>query len=334
MTKIAFFDVAEGIQDKIFAVFPEAIVVCEPLSPNTVRQAQEAEIISVFVSSNVDTKIIKALPNLRFIACRSTGYDNISFATAHKRGILVSNVPSYGENTVAEYAFALMLALARKIPQALTQVSEGEIDTHELGGIDLAGKTLGIVGTGRIGIHAITIGRGFNMDVIGFDPRPQLELEKQLGFCYVNFRELLKESDIISIHAPLKESTRYLFNASAFRAMKPDALLVNTSRGEIIDTAALLTAIHKNQLGGVALDVVEGEELLDSKHELQILRHHHSRKNLTLASELSALEKFSNVLISPHNAFNTTEAVDRIWQTTFSNIQAFTDGKTQNIVKL
>lgn len=225
-----------------------------------------------------------------------------------------------------------MLALARKIPQALEQVRDGEIDTHELSGVDMAGKTLGVVGTGRIGTHAISIGRGFGMKVVGFDPFPRLELEGQLGFSYVDFRELIKTSDIVTIHAPLTKATHHLFDAAAFRAMKSSALLVNTSRGEVIDTEALYKTLAANKLGGAALDVIEGEELLDSQHELQIIRHHRSRRQLSLAAEIAILEKLPNVLITPHNAFNTQEAVDRIWNTSFANIQAFLDGKSQNLV--
>lgn len=333
MTKITFFDVPSDAEAQIREIFPNATIVADPLSAETVEHASNADIISVFVTSDVTSKQIDELKNLKFIACRSTGYDNVDLAAAHKRGILVANVPSYGENTVAEYAFALMLALARKIPQALSQVHQGEIDTHELGGIDLAGKTLGVVGTGRIGTHAITIGRGFGMKVIGFDPFPRLELEGQLGFSYVDFRELIKTSDIITIHAPLSKTTHHLFDVSAFRVIKPNAIIVNTSRGEIIDTDALTNALQKNQLGGAALDVIEGEELLDLEQELHAIHQHRSIKKITLAAEIAALEKLPNVIISPHNAFNTTEAVARIWQTSLANIQAFIEGKAQNLVE-
>lgn len=333
MTRIAFFDAPEDTSQQIKSVFPDAITTSEPLSEKTAHLAKNCEIISIFVSSEASSSVLEQLPQLKFIACRSTGYDNVDLAAAHKRGILTSNVPSYGENTVAEYAFALILSLARKIPQALSQVRAGEIDTHELSGIDLAGKTLGVVGTGRIGSHAISIGRGFNMKVIGFDPFPRMELEGQLGFSYVDFRELIKTSDIITIHAPLSKTTHHLFDAAAFRAIKPTALLINTSRGEIIDTEALTAALSVNKLAGAALDVIEGEELLDSQRELQIIRQHKSKKKLQLAAEIAALEKLQNVLISPHNAFNTVEAINRIWQTSLENIRAFQAGKAQNLVE-
>lgn len=333
MSAIAFFDVADDDKKRVIEAFPKAIICAEPLSDETAMLAANCEIISIFVTSDVSSSVVEKLPKLKFIACRSTGYDNVDLAAAHKRGILTSNVPSYGENTVAEYAFALLLALARKIPQAIDQVRDGEIDTHELGGIDLAGKTLGVVGTGRIGSHAISIGRGFGMKVVGFDPFPRLELEGQLGFSYVDFRGLIKTSDIITIHAPLSKTTHHLFDASAFRAMKPTSLLINTSRGEIINTDALTMALNSQKIAGAALDVIEGEELLDSQHELQIIRQHKSKKKLQLAAEIAALEKLPNVIISPHNAFNTAEAVSRIWQTSLDNIHSFQTGKAQNLVE-
>lgn len=333
MTKIAFFDVAEDAVEIVREAFTDAIISAKPLSEATADLAKDCDIISIFVSSDASAAVLDKLPQLKFIACRSTGYDNVDLVAAHKRGILTANVPSYGENTVAEFAFALLLALARKIPQALEQVRHGEIDTHELSGIDLAGKTLGVVGTGRIGSHAISIGRGFGMKVVGFDPFPRLELEGQLGFSYVDFRELIKTSDIITIHAPLSKTTEHLFDAAAFRAMKPSTLLINTSRGEIIDTDALHAALSTGKLAGAGLDVIEGEELLDSQHELQIIRHHRSKQQLRLAAEIANLEKLPNVLITPHNGFNTQEAVARIWHTSIANIQSFLDGKAQNLVE-
>lgn len=333
MNKIAFFDIADDAIEQARQTFNDAVVTTEPLTNETAHLAKDCHIISIFVTSQVSKSTLEQLPQLKFIACRSTGYDNLDLNAMHKRGIMAANVPSYGENTVAEYAFGLMLALARKIPQALEQVRDGEIDTHELSGIDMAGKTLGVVGTGHIGSHAITIGRGFGMKVIGFDPFPRLELEGQLGFSYVNFRDLLKASDIITIHAPLHKTTHHLFDTAAFRAMKSSVLLINTSRGEIIDTAALTQALSTNKIAGAAIDVIEGEELLGIDHELQIIRHHRSKQKLQLATEIAILEKLPNIIISPHNAFNTQEAITRIWQITVDNIQSFLAGKVQNLVE-
>lgn len=333
MSKLAFFDVHATDLERVTKTFPDAKVFEEPLSAETVTHARDAEIVSIFVTSTVDKAVLTQLPKLKHVACRSTGYDNIDLPTAHKQGVLVSNVPSYGENTVAEYAFTLLLALARKLRPALEQVESGLIDHATVVGGDLAGKTLGVIGTGRIGSHAITIGRGFGMKVVGFDPFPRLELEGQLGFHYLEFRELLKSADFISIHAPLTDTTKHLFDAKAFRAMKPTAILINTARGEIIDTSALVDALTKNQIAGAGLDVLEGEDLLDIHAELQFLSHHRGKKSLELAGDLAALQKLSNVIVSPHNAFNTSEAIDRIWATSRQNIQSYLDGEPINLVE-
>lgn len=333
MSKIVFYDVAEQDVEYVKTNFEDAVICDKPLSLETVELAKDAEIISIFVTSKADKNVCEQLKKVKFISCRSTGYDNVDLISAHNRGVLVSNVPSYGENTVAEYAFTLLLALARKIPQTIDQIQSGEIDNHELGGFDLSGKTLGVIGTGRIGTHAISIGRGFGMKVIGFDPFPRLELEGQLGFAYVDFRELVKTCDVITIHAPLTKTTHHLLDASAFRAMKPNCVVVNTSRGEIIDTSALTDALRDKQIAGVALDVIEGEELLDTERELQIIRSHRSKQKLMLAAEIAAIEKLPNVIITPHNAFNTAEAVARIWNTSNDNIKAYLAGKSQNLVE-
>lgn len=332
MSKLAFFDVHATDIERVTKAFPNAKVFEEPLNAESVGQVLDAEVISIFVTSALDKAVLTQLTQLKYIACRSTGYDNIDLATAHKRGVLVSNVPSYGENTVAEYAFTLLLGLARKLRPALEQVQSGEIDHATIIGSDLAGKTLGVIGTGRIGSHAITIGRGFGMKAVGFDPFPRLELEGQLGFQYLDFRELLKTSDFISIHAPLTDTTKHLFDAKAFRAMKPSAILINTARGEIIDTPALVEALTKHKLAGAGLDVLEGEDLLDIHAELQLLSHHRGKKSLELAGDLAVLQKLPNVIISPHNAFNTSEAIDRIWLVSKQNIQSYLDGEPTNLV--
>lgn len=332
MSKLVFFDVHAADRERVAQSFPSAKIFEEPLSAENVEQAHDAEILSIFVTSTVDKTVLTQLPRLKHIACRSTGYDNIDLPSARKQGVLVSNVPSYGENTVAEYAFTLLLALARRLRSALEQVEVGEIDHATIIGGDLAGKTLGVVGTGRIGSHAITIGRGFGMKVVGFDPFPRLELEGQLGFQYVEFRELLKTADFVSIHAPLTDATRHLFDAKAFRSMKDSSILVNTARGEIIDTSALVDALTKHQIAGAGLDVLEGEDLLDIHAELQFLSHHRGKKSLELAGDLAILQKLPNVIVSPHNAFNTAEAIDRIWAVSKQNIQSCLDGEPTNLV--
>lgn len=330
--KVAFFDVAPTESALILKRFPQATIIEEPLTEATAHAAKEAEVVSIFVSSSASTAVIKQLPQLQHLALRSTGYNHVDLAACRERHISISTVPTYGENTVAEYAFTLMLALIRKLPATLEQVRNGEIDHTTTMGFDLMGKTLGVVGTGRIGGHAVSIGRGFGMKVIGFDPFPRMELEGQLGFTYVDFSELLKTADIITIHAPLTSGTKHLFDAAAFRKLQSSAILINTSRGEIIDTTALLTALEKHQLAGVGLDVIEGEAMLEVSEELHLIGRHPGKRNLELAADISALEKLPNVIITPHNAFNTAEAVQRIWDTTYNNIDGYLSGKPLNLL--
>ncbi|MBP9827402.1 hydroxyacid dehydrogenase [Candidatus Saccharibacteria bacterium] len=331
--KIAFFDVYPADEAYVRQHYPDSIIIAEPLSPESVDQAHDATTISIFVPSRASKEVLEKLPKLEHIICRSTGYDNVDLEVAHKRKITVCNVPAYGENTVAEYAFALLLALARKLPPAIDQVRHGAIDHTLLTGVDLMGKTLGVIGTGRIGTHTISIGRGFGMKVIGFDAFQKPELEGQLGFRYVDLDDLLKESDFISLHAPLTPDTAGMFDASMFKKMKPTALLVNTSRGELIDTTALVQALSTGQIGGVALDVIEQENLLEYKQAIGAFSPKASQDIIQAEAEQALLEKMPNVILSPHNAYNTAEAVRRIWDTSFANIGACVNGTPQNVVK-
>jgi D-lactate dehydrogenase len=291
----------------------------------------DTEVISVFVTSSVTRDIIEKLPRLRLIACRSTGFNNVDLKAAEERDIAVVNVPTYGEATVAEYAFTLLLALTRKLPLVLSNGTEPQDQTN-LTGVDLRGKTMGIVGTGHIGQKAIAIARGFDMKVIAYDPYPKQQLADSLDFHYVDkLDDLFEQADFISLHAPFTPTTLHLVNEKTLARMKPTAYLVNTARGELIDTKALIDALESNKLAGAALDVVEGEALLNHHEEIAVLRSGDLPAALLKHSiEISILKKLPNVIISPHNAFNTTEAVGRINQTTAQNIIDYWYGHTPN----
>ncbi len=293
----------------------------------------ETEVISVFVTSTVTADIIKALPKLKVIACRSTGFNNIDLAEAENQGVSVLNVPSYGESTVAEYAFTLILALSRKLPQTIDSFDE-EVTVQSLMGHDLSEKTIGVIGSGRIGQHAIKIANGYNMKVIAYDPYPKKELEKELGFTYVTLDNLLRQSDIVTIHAPYVESNKHLINRDNLQLMKTNALLINTARGELVDTKALTQALQEKRLAGAALDVMEGEKLMHVDEDIALLRSNTAPQALLENGvELLALHKMPNVIITPHNAFNSIEAVARINSTTVQNIVRFWYGETPNLVK-
>ena len=292
----------------------------------------DAEVISVFISSDVNREVMEAMPKLRLIACRSTGFNNVDLQAADDRGIAVVNVPTYGEATVAEYAFTLLLALRRKLPAVLATENE-QFTSSSLIGRDLEGKVLGVIGTGHIGQKALKIGNGFSMQTIAYDSYRHDELQEELHFKYVELDDLLKQSDVVSIHVPYLPSTRHIMNRDRLNMMKPGAILINTARGELVDTKALIEALDQGRLGGAAIDVVEGEALLNYHEETALLRSDTLPDDVLRHSvEISVLEKMPNVIISPHNAFNTVEAIQRINQTTANNIIDFWYGKTPNKV--
>lgn len=292
----------------------------------------EAEVISPFVSSAVTREMIEKMPKLKLIACRSTGFNNIDLVAAAEHGVTVVNVPSYGENTVAEYTFGLILVLSRKIREATRAVHRGDIELGSMVGFDLKGKTIGIIGIGHIGQQVARIANGFGLNILAYDLYPNKDAAKEFNLSYVSLDKLLHDSDIITLHMPYTGSNHYLVNAEFLAKTKPGAMLVNTSRGELLDNQALIDALDSKQIGCAALDVLEGEQLLDSHEEAAILRHPNaSQANLLkFGAQVEILKSYDNVLISPHNAFNTTEAIDRINQTTADNIIQFWHGKSPN----
>lgn len=305
--------------------FVEDSISLENINPET-------EVISVFVTSVVTKEIIESLPKLRLIACRSTGFNNVDLAVAAQHEVSVVNVPTYGEQTVAEYAFSMLLALTRRLPQAV-QAFDEEMETDELTGIDLYQKTFGVIGTGHIGLHAIKIALGFGMNVIAYDPFPKHEVAEELGFSYVMLDELLRESNIVTLHAPYTPDNHHLLNEQRLSTMKKSVIIINTARGELIDTKALATAISNGSIGGAALDVMEGEKLMHLDEEVALLRSTQLPDDLLQHSvELHVLHKMPNVLITPHNAFNTVEAIQRINDTTCQNIIRFWYGDLPNKV--
>lgn len=286
----------------------------------------DAEVISVFASSTVTREMIEAMPRLTLICCRSTGYDNVDVAAASERGITVVNVPTYGEATVAEYAFAMLLALVRKLP-AVLEVEERPFTASELTGRDLFCKTFGVIGAGRIGQKALKIANGFSMRTLAYDPFPNYALQGELHFEYVDLERLLRESDIVSLHVPYTAENHHLIGRDEFQMMKPGAVLVNTARGALVDTLALIEALQGGRLGGAALDVVEGEHLLNFEEEVALLaRGAVPTDTLRHSVELSVLKKMPNVILSPHNAYNTIDAIGRINTTTVQNIINFYNG--------
>ena len=239
-------------------------------------------------------------------------------------------MPSYGENTVAEHTIALLLMLSRKVHQSVLQMRSGRVDLAELTGFDLQGKTIGVVGAGHIGLHVIRIARGFGMRVLAFDVRRDPFLADLLGFEYATMDQLLPESDIVTLHSPLTDKTHHLIGREAFAKMKAGAMIVNTARGALIDTDALVEALESGKLGGAGLDVLEGEELI--KEEKELLQQPLDVDRLRTAVRNRVLLGRDNVVFTPHNAFNSREALVRILEVTLSNLDAFRAGQPVNRV--
>ncbi|MCS6789058.1 MAG: hydroxyacid dehydrogenase [Patescibacteria group bacterium] len=288
------------------------------------------DIISIFVDSKINSKVLDYFPNLKCITTRSTGFDHIDIEECKKRNISVLYVPGYGDNTVAEFTFGLILNLTRKIYQAIDQIKESAIfDVKNLRGTDLKGKTIGIIGTGRIGREAIKIAKGFGMNVLAYDPYPNENFAKEIGYSYVNLDDLLANSDIISIHCPYSESTHHLINKNNILKIKKGAYLINTARGAIVETESLILALDQKILAGAGLDVLEEEG--EVKDELFTLKNRHPNEaELKTIIANHILMKMPNVLITPHNAFNSQEALERILNITIENILSFINGAPQN----
>jgi D-lactate dehydrogenase len=296
--------------------------------------AAEATVITLHTSSKLDRDAINKFPKLKLIVARSTGFDHIDIAAANQRNIPVCTVPSYGANTVAEYTFLLILALSRRILPIIEATRCGEIDPIALQGSDLSGKTLGVIGAGMIGKHTITIGNGFGMKVVAFDPYPNEAAAKDLNFTYVTLEELLAQSDVVSLHAPATPENMHLMNHERFEMLKPGAILINTARGSLIDTEALIDALSTGKIGGVGIDVIEGEALIDADTELHMLESHSIAINAEHAAQIGLLSRLPNVILTAHNAYNSREALSRIQSVTVEDILGFFNGAIVNEVKL
>jgi len=295
--------------------------VKSPIYNRTVGKVKGAEVLGVFIHTKITKELLDKLPKLRLIIAMSVGYDHIDIEACRRRGVVVCNVPDYGSNTVAEHAFGLILTLTRKLHKAVEKTRKGEFDVKGLMGVDLHGRTLGVVGVGRIGKEMIRIGKGFGMEIIAVDRSPEKKLSKRLGFKFVGLRKLLRESDIVSLHVPLVKSTHHLINNDTIKLMKKGSYLINTARGAVVDVQALKKALDKSVLAGAGLDVLEGEG--DVVEEKELLKKRMSKERLKDLKTNHDLLKKQNVIITPHSAFYSEEAIERILSSTISIIQGF-----------
>ena len=331
--KIAFFELHEWeekyLRERVDSQ-NEVFAFRGVLENDDLDKIAGAEVVSPFIYSKLDAGRLAKLSKLKLIATRSTGFDHIDLAECAKRGITVCNVPSYGENTVAEHTFALVLALSRKVHEAFVRVRAGNFSLDGLRGFDLKDKTIGVIGAGHIGLHVIRIARGFGMKVLAFDVRRDNFLAEVLGFEYADVDSLLARSDIITLHAPYNKHTHHLINHDNVGKIKPGAILINTARGGLVDTDALLSALDNKILAGAGLDVLEGEEAI--YEEGALLGDAVNPERLRQAIQNHVILKHPNVVFTPHNAFNSQEALERILETTAENIAAFVSGKPKNVV--
>lgn len=293
----------------------ELIFSEQSLSLGSVGLAEGCEAVSVFTNDEVSGDVLKALHRLGvgYVATRSAGYNHIDLTTARRLNMRVANVPAYSPNAVAEHAVALLLALNRRIveSQALMNMQDFRLDM--LTGFNIHGKTVGIIGTGQIGMAFARIMYGFGARLLGFDPQPNSEADS-LGLTYVSLDDLLRQSDIISIHCPLNEHTRYMIDEPQFAIMKQGVYLINTARGAIVRTSALIRHLASGKIGGACLDVFEREA------GLFFFDHRHT---ILQDEEFIRLRSFRNVLITGHQGFLTVEALRNIADTTIANLDAW-----------
>jgi len=273
-----------------------------------VAAASEADVLCMRDQfGQVTRDVFERLPNLKLIVTRSVGYDHIDLAEAERRGIPVCNVPDYGAHMIAEHAFGLMLAVARNVVKGNNRYKQERFFSDQsLQGIELRGKTLGVIGTGRIGLHSVRIAKGFGMRVIAHDVFQNQAAAEELGFGYASPERVLAESHVVTLHVSLNDATHHLMNADRLAQMKQGAILINTSRGAVVDTQALIAALCSGHLGGAGLDVLEDER--ETYHDFADL----------------------NVVVTPHLGWYTDGAVERILKIALGNIAVFMQGKIVN----
>ncbi len=334
MAKIAFFELEEWEKIYLKKKLPGHKLVLETgkLDLNSAAKAKGCEVICSFIYSQINAPLLEKLPDAKLYCTMSTGFDHVDLKACAKKKITACNVPAYGDNTVAEHTFALILAVSRKLLPSIERTRKGNFSLEGLRGFDLKGKTLGVVGTGKIGRRVVHIARAFEMEVVAYDAHPDLQFAKKEGFRYVrSVEEVMVKSDIITLHTPLNADTQHMINEGNIDYLKKGAVLVNTSRGGVVETKAILKALKKGILAGAALDVLEEECFIKEEKEL-LTEAFRKTCNLQTVLEEHMLLSHDNVLITPHNAFNSQEALERILDTTVENINSFLAGKPSNTI--
>ena len=322
-TKIIFFDIKD-YDKEFFKKYEknynfEMTFLKVRLTEETANLTKGYDVVCGFANDNINKETIDIMVEngIKLLAMRCAGFNNVSLKDIHNR-FKVVRVPAYSPHAIAEYTVGLILAVNRKIHKAYVRTREGNFSINGLMGFDLDGKTAGIIGTGKIGQILIKILKGFEMKVIAYDLYPNQKAADELGFEYVSLDELYAKSDIISLNCPLTKDTQYMINRRSMLKMKDGVILVNTGRGQLIDSADLVEALKDKKVGAVALDVYEEEENYFFE----------DKSNQVIEDDiLGRLLSFYNVLITSHQAYFTKEAVDAITVTTLNNIRDFVEGK-------
>lgn len=327
MARIVFVELDEFEKKFLQNDLQDTAFTEEKLTEENVEKFTDAEILSTFIYSTLTKEVLEKMPKLKLIATRSTGFDHIDIEYCKSKNIIVSNVPSYGASTVAEHTFALILALSRKLIPSIERTRKGDFSLEGLTGFELSGKTIGVVGEGNIGSHVVRIAQAFGMKVIVFTHDPQ----NTPGVDYVTFEELLVQADVLTFHIPLTSQTRHTINKGNINSIKKGSLIINTARGGLIETEALLEGLEKGIFAGAGIDVLEEECAIREERELLTSDF---LKTCDLKTQLlnHVLLDREDVLITPHNAFNSKESLKEIMQTTLENIQSFLTGKALHVV--
>ncbi len=326
--KVAVFSTKKWVKESFSDQIPPGLDVSffeSTLNEKTAKLADGFDAVCVFVNDTVNSEVIDKLSDLgiKTIALRCAGYNNVDLHRASEKGMQVCRVPAYSPYAVAEHALGLILSLNRKYHRAHSRVREGNFALDGLMGFDMRGKTIGVIGTGKIGQIFIETISGFGMKVLAYDKYPS-EALKEKGVEYVELEQLYRQSDIISLHCPLTQETYHLINSYALKSMKDGVMIINTSRGPLIETAAIINGLKTGKIGYVGLDVYEEEE--------ELFFEDHS-DNVIHDDTFVRLQTFPNVLITAHQAFFTKEALANIRSTTYSNLKEIAEtGTCGNLV--
>ncbi len=326
--KIVFFDVKNFersyFEGNLLFDNTQCIYLSEPLLSSTVitKELSDAEVLCIFTSSRLSEKVLSQFPKIKLICTRSVGFSHIDTDYCNSHNIKIATTPHYGDNTVAEFSFALLLDLVREISIASHDVRYGDVKPNYTGE-ELFEKTIGIFGTGAIGSKSARIANGFNMKILASDPYPNEDLRDRYDVSYVSVEELCENSDIIMLHAPLTKENYHIFDEGKFNLMKPNAVIINTARGELIETKALYNALLKNKIKGAALDVVECEELFVSTKDYFDDEDVNNTDCIKKTLLNHVLLNLKNVIITPHIAYDTSEATCRILEMTLLNLDEF-----------